>query len=230
MIIVDNKKYFQINLSVHGLNTRNKNQLHFPIANLLCCQRGVSYSFLKIFNSLPNNVENFRNNRVHFKIVLCKYLIYNLFYLHTEFFEQHRNSTYNWYFKFLSCIILFNFSYTIRLSFITNIYNLQHFHILLFILYIYSFWDCIFTVSVLCIVFWDLFHIQLSFNRVFGFTKWICMYMYCHLLLVCEPSQFMEARRQMCVCTKPTHSESCSCKNYACFLNGDINGYRGIGL
>jgi hypothetical protein len=86
MFIVDNKKNLQINLSVHGLSARNKNQLHLPIANMSCCQRGVSYSAMKIFNSLPNNVKNFRNDSVHFKIVLCKYLIYHSFYLLTEFF------------------------------------------------------------------------------------------------------------------------------------------------
>jgi len=79
MFIVDNKKSFKINVSVHRLNTRNKNQLHLPIANFSCCQRGVSYSAMKIFNSLPNNVKNFGNDRVHFIIVLCKYLIYHSF-------------------------------------------------------------------------------------------------------------------------------------------------------
>jgi len=69
MFIVDNKKNIQINLSVHRMNTRTKNQLHLPVANLSCCQRGFSYSAMKIFNSLPNNVKNFGNDRVHFKIV-----------------------------------------------------------------------------------------------------------------------------------------------------------------
>ena len=79
MFIVDNKKTFQINFSVHRLNTMNKNQLHLLIANLSCCRRGVSYSAMKIFNSLPNNVKNFGNDRLHFKTVLCKYLIYHSF-------------------------------------------------------------------------------------------------------------------------------------------------------
>lgn len=122
-IIVDIKKNFHITLTVHRLNTRNKNQLHLPVAKL-SCQRGVSYSAMNIVNRLPNNVKNFGNDRLHFKTVVCKYLIYHSFQLLTEFFEQHRSSTYNWYLKLLSCIILFNFSYTIRLSFITNIYNL----------------------------------------------------------------------------------------------------------
>jgi hypothetical protein len=39
----------------------------------------MSYSAMKIFDSLPNNVKNFGNDMVHFKIVLCKYLIYHHF-------------------------------------------------------------------------------------------------------------------------------------------------------
>ena len=75
MIFVrDNQKNFQTNLSLHGLDTRNKNQLHLPISSHSCSQKGVSYSAMKIFNSLPNNIKNRRNDRVHFNVVLCKYL------------------------------------------------------------------------------------------------------------------------------------------------------------
>jgi len=49
MFVVDNQKHCQTNLSVHGLSTRNKNQLHLPIANMPCCKRGVSYSAMKMF-------------------------------------------------------------------------------------------------------------------------------------------------------------------------------------
>lgn len=38
MFIVDNKNNFQVNVSVHRLNTRNENKLHLPVANLSCCQ------------------------------------------------------------------------------------------------------------------------------------------------------------------------------------------------
>jgi len=64
MFVVDNQKHCQTNLYVHGLDIRNKNQFYFPIANLLCFQRGVSYCAVKIFNSLPKNIKNIRNDRV----------------------------------------------------------------------------------------------------------------------------------------------------------------------
>jgi hypothetical protein len=40
--VVDNLGSFHTNSFVHGLNTRNKTQLHRPIANLSCFQKDVS--------------------------------------------------------------------------------------------------------------------------------------------------------------------------------------------
>ena len=74
MFVVDNQKHFQTNLSVHGFGTRNQNQLYLPISSLLCFQISMFYSAMKIFNSLPNNIKNFKNDRVHSNIALCKYL------------------------------------------------------------------------------------------------------------------------------------------------------------
>jgi len=64
VFIVDNQKNYQTDLSVHGLDTRNKNQLYLPIVNLSCFQRGVSYCAMKIFSSLPNNIKNLRNDEI----------------------------------------------------------------------------------------------------------------------------------------------------------------------
>jgi hypothetical protein len=66
MFVVDNHKNFQAGLSVYSLNTRNKNQLYMPTANLSCFQRCVYYSGVKIFNNLPNNIKNLMNDRVKF--------------------------------------------------------------------------------------------------------------------------------------------------------------------
>jgi hypothetical protein len=63
IFVVDNLGSFQTNLTVHGLNTRNRTQLHRPIANLSCFQKGVSYAAVKIFNSLPSNISNLRNDK-----------------------------------------------------------------------------------------------------------------------------------------------------------------------
>jgi hypothetical protein len=88
MFVIDNQEKCQTNLSVHGLCTRNKNQLYLPIVNLSCFQRGVSYCAM-IFNSLPNSIKNLRNQSVKFKIELRKYLMTHSFYSLTEFFERN---------------------------------------------------------------------------------------------------------------------------------------------
>jgi len=47
---------YQPNSFVHGMNTRKQNKLHIPSVRLSSIQRGVYYSFVKIFNQLPQNV------------------------------------------------------------------------------------------------------------------------------------------------------------------------------
>jgi hypothetical protein len=84
IFVVDNLGSFQTNLTVHGLNTRNKMQLHRPIANLSCFQKGVSYVDVKIFNSLAPSISNLRNDN-QFKSALRKYLMTHCFYSINEF-------------------------------------------------------------------------------------------------------------------------------------------------
>jgi hypothetical protein len=68
MFVVDNEDNFQINLSIHGVHTRNKTQRHRPIANLSCFQKSVPYVGVKIFNSLPSSISNLRNDKLRFKV------------------------------------------------------------------------------------------------------------------------------------------------------------------
>jgi hypothetical protein len=56
LFIVDNQKDFLRNAYALGLDTRNKNHLYLPVVSLSCVQKGVSYSGVKIFNSLPSNI------------------------------------------------------------------------------------------------------------------------------------------------------------------------------
>ena len=107
---IDNQKNYQSNLSVHGLDTRNKNQLYLPIVNLSCFQRGVLYCAKKIFSSLLNNIKNLRNDEMKFKfelyIYIYIYLITHSLYSLTEFFDNNTSNSYNGCFNFLpySCI------------------------------------------------------------------------------------------------------------------------------
>jgi hypothetical protein len=63
--IVNNQKLFQANSTVHSVNTRNKHQLHRPIANLSGFQKSAFYAGIKIFNSLPTSLTNLMNKKQH---------------------------------------------------------------------------------------------------------------------------------------------------------------------
>jgi hypothetical protein len=89
--IIDNQQYFFTNAHVHGLVTRNKNHLYLPALSLTCVQKGVSCSAVKIFNSLPSNIQSYKVDRRKFKKELCKYLTIHLFYSITEFLECKTN-------------------------------------------------------------------------------------------------------------------------------------------
>jgi hypothetical protein len=85
LFVVDNLGSFQTNVTVHGLNTRNKMQLHRPVTNLSCFQKGVSYAAVKIFNRLPSSISNLRNDKKQFKSALRRYLMTHCFYSINEF-------------------------------------------------------------------------------------------------------------------------------------------------
>ena len=70
LFIVDNQKDFLTNAYVHGLDTRNKNHLYLPVASLSCVEKGISYSGVKNFNSLPSNKQSYINDRKRFKKVI----------------------------------------------------------------------------------------------------------------------------------------------------------------
>ena len=53
MFVVQNKNMLLTNNENHNLDTRQRNNLHFPQANLTIYQKGAYYSGIKIFNNLP---------------------------------------------------------------------------------------------------------------------------------------------------------------------------------
>jgi hypothetical protein len=74
---VNKQEHFKMNSAIHSVNTRNKNQIHRPIANLSCFQESAYYAGIKIFNSLPSSLVN---KNVKFKVGLKRYLITHCFY------------------------------------------------------------------------------------------------------------------------------------------------------
>ena len=58
----------------HNLDTRQRNNLYLPQANLTIYQKGAYYSGIKIFNNLPLEIKNIADNQNKFKIALKKIL------------------------------------------------------------------------------------------------------------------------------------------------------------
>jgi hypothetical protein len=65
--ITNNKEYFQTNALVHSVNTRYKDYLHKPTANLSCFQKSTYYAGIKIFNNLPSDLESLMNEKYDLK-------------------------------------------------------------------------------------------------------------------------------------------------------------------
>jgi hypothetical protein len=80
LFIIDNSNNFHTGSEIHGLHTRSKNHLFIPVANLTSVQKGITYSGIKIYNSLPISILNHRNDRKKFKNELSRYLLNNSFY------------------------------------------------------------------------------------------------------------------------------------------------------
>jgi hypothetical protein len=56
------------------LDTRQRNNLHFPQANLTIYKKGACFSWIKIFNNLPLEIKNVAGNQKKFKIALKNFL------------------------------------------------------------------------------------------------------------------------------------------------------------
>ena len=66
------QKLFLTNNENHNLDTRQRNNLYLPQANLTMYQKGAYYLGIKIFNNLPLEIKNVAGNPKKFKIALKK--------------------------------------------------------------------------------------------------------------------------------------------------------------
>jgi hypothetical protein len=80
MFVVQNTNVFLTNNENHNLDTRQRNNLHLPQANLTICQKGAYYSRIKTVNNLPIEIKNVAGNQKKFKIPMKKFL--HTFILH----------------------------------------------------------------------------------------------------------------------------------------------------
>jgi hypothetical protein len=58
MFVMHNKNLFLKNKENHNLDTRQRNNLYLPQANLTIYKKGAHYSGIKMFNKLPLEIKN----------------------------------------------------------------------------------------------------------------------------------------------------------------------------
>jgi len=63
MFVVQKKNLFLTNNENHNLDTRQRNNIYIPEANLTIYQKEAYYSGIKIFNNLPLEVKNVAGNQ-----------------------------------------------------------------------------------------------------------------------------------------------------------------------
>ena len=63
MFVVQNKTFFLTNNENHNIDTRQRNNLYLPQANLTIYQKGAYYSGIKIFSNLPLEIKNVASNK-----------------------------------------------------------------------------------------------------------------------------------------------------------------------
>jgi hypothetical protein len=66
MFVVQNKTLFLTNTENYNLDTRQRNNLYLPQANLTICQKGAYYLGIKILNNLPLEFKNVAGNQKKF--------------------------------------------------------------------------------------------------------------------------------------------------------------------
>jgi hypothetical protein len=86
--VVNKSDKIQTNNSIYIINTRRNDHLHLPITHLSSYQRGVYYSGVKLFNSLPSIILALNNDQNQFRVVLRSYLQSHSFYSIDEFIEH----------------------------------------------------------------------------------------------------------------------------------------------
>jgi len=93
MFVVKHKDIFIFNSELHKINTHHKLDLHIPSVNLTKVQKGVYYSGITLFTSLPLGIKKVAHNTNKFKHELKKFLIKNSFYSVEEYID--RDATYD---------------------------------------------------------------------------------------------------------------------------------------
>jgi hypothetical protein len=88
VFVIKHKDLFELNVEFHSINTYHKLDLHVPLVNLSKVQKGVYYSGIKLFNSLPLSNKQVAHDLNKFKHKLKKFLILKSFYSAEEYIDR----------------------------------------------------------------------------------------------------------------------------------------------
>jgi len=105
MYVVQNKTRFLTNTENYNLDTRQRNNLYLPQANLNIHQKGAYYSGIKIFNNLPSENKNVAGNQKKFKIALKKFVYIYSFYTLEEYLVKCKLRTILQKFEYIGIMI-----------------------------------------------------------------------------------------------------------------------------
>jgi hypothetical protein len=89
MFVVNHKDLFKVNTELYEINTRQKSDFHVPLVSLTKVQKGVYYSGITLFNSLPLNIKQVAHDINGFKYKLREILIENSFYSVKEYLDRN---------------------------------------------------------------------------------------------------------------------------------------------
>jgi hypothetical protein len=87
--VSDNKEQYFTNSEIHNINTRHTSNLHLRRTHLNIYQKGVYYSGIKIFGSLPRDIKTYIDNPRTFKKAVEKFLYTNSFYSLNEYCDSN---------------------------------------------------------------------------------------------------------------------------------------------
>jgi hypothetical protein len=89
MFVIKHKDIFTINTELHKINTCQKLDFHVSSVSLTKVKKGVYYSSITLFNSLPLNIKKVALNINKFKHELKKFLMENPFYSLEEYIDRN---------------------------------------------------------------------------------------------------------------------------------------------
>jgi hypothetical protein len=91
LLLVNNKKYFNINSEIHSINTRNSSNLFQPLSHLSIYQNGPYYFGIKVYNRIPCQIKDLSHNIKQFKTSLKRFFHQHSFYTLDEYFNYKEN-------------------------------------------------------------------------------------------------------------------------------------------